>query len=270
MPSNISNDFSGLISFSLTGMGNGGSTTLTIELPENGATEPETRAYIRFNYTTNRFEEYTDINGAPLYSFIDTDGDGFTDSVELTMSDGDPDWDRDAMANGTIIDPGYAGSGNQIFQGTKGKDILTGNILANTLIGGRGNDQLTGDLGNDILIGGKGNDVIYGGEGADIISGGSGKDRFVYNNWIESKAGLSDRVKWGRKDQFDFRSFDANTLQDGHQTFTFIGRNTFTLQAGELRVTRSELQADLTGDGIADFVIELEGNRLLRARNLLI
>ncbi|CAK6700728.1 ELWxxDGT repeat protein [Synechococcus sp. CBW1107] len=270
LPSNISNDFSGLISFSLTGMSNGSSTILTIELPENVATEQGNTTYIRFNYTTNRFEEYTDINGAPLYSFIDSDGDGSPDSVQLTMIDGDPDWDRDATANGTIIDPGYAGGGTRILLGTRNNDILVGNILANTLRGGKGNDSLTGDLGNDFIHGNNGDDVIYGGEGADILSGGRGKDRFIYQDWFDSRAGFSDQVKWTRKDRFDFRSFDANTTLDGHQTFTFIGRKVFSLQAGQLRITPTTLQADLNGDGNADFVIKLDGNHLLKDSNLLL
>src|SRR6185369_17234000 len=46
---------------------------------------------------------------------------------------------------------------------------LTGNGLANTLIGGAGNDTLNG---------GGGNDTLYGGLGADAMAGGSGNDTY--------------------------------------------------------------------------------------------
>ena len=55
---------------------------------------------------------------------------------------------------------------------------LTGNKLANTILGGSGNDKLYGKDGNDYLIGGKGNDSLWGGNGADtfIYESGDGKD----------------------------------------------------------------------------------------------
>lgn len=47
---------------------------------------------------------------------------------------------------------------------------LTGNDLANTLIGNAGNNILLGGLGNDMLLGGAGNDRLEGGEGFDTAS----------------------------------------------------------------------------------------------------
>lgn len=75
---------------------------------------------------------------------------------------------------------------------------ITGNKLANTIIGGSGNDSLFGGSGKDslnggdgkdslfgdkdadILQGGKGNDTLWGGAGNDSLYGGSGNDVFIY------------------------------------------------------------------------------------------
>lgn len=92
-------------------------------------------AYVRFNYATNRFEEYLDPAGNRLYSFIDSDGDWVFDGVNLTLTDGDPNWDGDGQANGTVVDPGSLGSGELSFTGSKQRDTITGNLLANTING---------------------------------------------------------------------------------------------------------------------------------------
>jgi Ca2+-binding RTX toxin-like protein len=60
--------------------------------------------------------------------------------------------------------------------------ILTGNSLANTIIGGGGNDTLSGGGGNDKLKGGGGNDTLNGGAGADAMNGGAGDDRYYIDN----------------------------------------------------------------------------------------
>jgi serralysin len=64
-----------------------------------------------------------------------------------------------------------------------------------------------------------------------------------------------DTVSFGKKDRFDFRSLDGNSAIAGQQALDYIGRKTFTGSAGELRYTGSGLQADTTGDGIADFAV---------------
>jgi len=64
-----------------------------------------------------------------------------------------------------------------------------GNIDANDMTGGAGNDTLTGLGGNDTLrggigvdtlSGGAGNDTLIGGSGNDNLTGGTGLDRFVF------------------------------------------------------------------------------------------
>jgi Ca2+-binding RTX toxin-like protein len=62
-----------------------------------------------------------------------------------------------------------------------GNDRLTGNLLANSLVSGDGNDTLSGAAGDDSLNGGLGNDQLTGGLGNDVIDGGDGLDRAVYS-----------------------------------------------------------------------------------------
>nr|MCH9714899.1 cadherin-like domain-containing protein [Cyanobacteriota bacterium] len=238
LPSGITNAFDGAVAFDITGVEAGGSTLTTITLPRSlGTINTEESAYLRFNYLSNRFEEYVDGNGKPLYSLQDTDGDGTPDTVILSLTDGDRQWDGDGIANGTIVDPGFLASGARKLTGTKHRDTLTGNVLSNSISGHRGNDRIFGDLG------------------ADHLTGGKGKDRFIYLSTDESTAMQQDTVSFGKKDRFDFRSLDGNSAIAGQQALDYIGRKTFTGSAGELRYTGSGLQADTTGDGIADFAV---------------
>ena len=89
----------------------------------------------------------------------------------------------------------------EIVKGGAGDDRITGNSLANTLIGGAGNDSLYGLAGNDMLAGGTGADSISGGDGddvliagdlssADTVDGGAGNDAYV----IDSVQGVRDTV----------------------------------------------------------------------------
>jgi hypothetical protein len=250
-PEGITNAFAGVVSFNASGVTPGGTTQATISFP-SGLPASSGNAYLRFNYSTNRFEEFVDANGNPLYSFIDSDGDGSVDSVSLTLTDGDTSWDGDGTANGTVVDPGFLGSGERAFLGTNRKDTLTGNVLANSFNGKKGNDWLHGGLGIDVLIGGRGN------------------DRYVYTGADESTAAQRDSVKVGRGDRFVFSSFDGDSSTDGQQKLSFIGRAAFSGVAGELRATRSVLEADLNGDSLADFAVNLRGNTLITGSSLVL
>ena len=53
---------------------------------------------------------------------------------------------------------------------------ITGNALANSILGGSGKDSLYGGAGADYLAGGKGNDKLYGQAGDDYLEGGAGND----------------------------------------------------------------------------------------------
>ena len=268
IPYGVSNNFIGAVSFTMPGIATGASTTATIHLPSGLDERPN--AYIRFNYLTNQFEDYTDIQGRPLYALIDSNNDGKTDAVELTLTDGDLRWERDGVPNGIIENPGFAASAERVIRGERADDELIGNVLANSLIGRQGNDILIGDLGNDRIRGGVGNDLLLGGMGSDTLKGGPGNDRYVFEQASDSAPGLRDKVYFGQGDRFDLRAIDANINLDGQQTFQFIDNASFSGRAGELRASRSVLQADLNGDAVADFSVQLHSGIRLSAANLML
>ena len=81
------------------------------------------------------------------------------------------------------------------------------------------------------------------------------ESRIIYYTADESSAGQADTVKFGKQDRFQFRSFDGDRVTDGQQSLRYIGGREFTGRAGELRYIGRGLQADTTGDGQADFVV---------------
>ena len=268
LPSGISNTFAGYLAFEIAGLTPGGTTEALIYLPVGYSGGGS--AYIRFNYATGRFEDYRDAEGNRLYDFTDTDGDGFVDAITLTLTDGDAQWDGDGVANGSIVDPGYVASGATEIIGDKRKNLLQGNILANNIRGLGRADRLVGDLGDDILDGGRGADWINGGEGADILIGGRGRDRFYYAALNESTVLRSDTLQLDRRDRIDLRDLDANAKIEGNQAFRFIADAEFSGQAGELRYFQSSLLADVDGDQVVDFALNLLSNHAFSANRLML
>ena len=80
----------------------------------------------------------------------------------------------DGLANSLL-----GGAGNDMLDGRAGNDTLAGGDGDDTLIGGDGTDTLRGDLGNDVLFGGLGGDSLTGGDGNDTLYGGDGADSFI-------------------------------------------------------------------------------------------
>lgn len=249
IPADISNAFVGVLAFSVSELAAGGSTDVTIKFP-SGLPAGTVNAYLRFNFSTNRFEEFLDANGTPLYNFIDSDGDGIIDGVTLTLVDGDPNWDGDSQVNGAVSDPGFLAYGERSLSGTKLNDTITGNVLSNLIKGKEGADSLLGGLGADLLI------------------GGTGKNSYVYASSDESTPAQRDTVRVGKGDRFVFSSFDGDSISDGQQRLNFIGKQAFSGSAGELRATRSMLEADTNGDGLAEFTVNLRSNFLINSSNL--
>jgi Ca2+-binding RTX toxin-like protein len=86
-----------------------------------------------------------------------------------------------AIAYDVDIENGTGGSGN---------DTITGNDLANILLGNAGNDTINGAGGNDTINGGTGVDILTGGTGDDtiyfdaldnlaLLNGGTGFDTLI-------------------------------------------------------------------------------------------
>ncbi|HEU4702047.1 MAG TPA: hypothetical protein VFS37_06145 [Conexibacter sp.] len=71
----------------------------------------------------------------------------------------------------------WVGGDNEVLEGTKKWDVLSGNDAANTIWGRQGNDTLFGHGGNDVVEGHAGNDVVWGDEGVDSLFGNAGNDK---------------------------------------------------------------------------------------------
>ncbi|MBW8725126.1 MAG: calcium-binding protein [Inquilinus limosus] len=148
------------------------------------------------------------------------------------------------------------------FHGSSAGDTITGNTGADILNGRAGADVLDGGVGDDKIDGGTEGDSIRGGRGADTLTGGFGADTLLYGAVLDSwVAGakidtVTDFVSGF--DKFDLSAIDANNIgADGNQTFTFIGAAAFTGARGQLRAVAGVVEADVTGDGVADFRVVL-------------
>ena len=94
------------------------------------------------------------------------------------------------------------------------------------------------------------------------MTGGSGADLFVFNDWHETGLGVLRDVitdfSQMEGDKIDLRAFDANLLQAGFNSFSFIGAADFT-GAGQLRFVDHVLSGNVSGNAGADFEIQLVG-----------
>ena len=173
----------------------------------------------------------------------------------------------------------YAGLEN--ITGGAFADNLRGDGGANHLQGGGVSDRLYGRGGDDILEGGLGADALYGNLGADTMTGGTQagrRDRFIYFDIAESGVGAGNRDVITDfvpgEDRIEISRFDADITIGGKQGFSFIGDAGFSGTAGELGYVQvggmTIVQADVDGDGLADFEIELTGLLTLTAADFLI
>ena len=121
------------------------------------------------------------------------------------------------------------------------------------------------------MSGGDGADNIIGGAGADVLSGnfanGAGDtftDTFWFTDKTDSGVTVATRDLIGdfedTVDVIDVSKIDANSVSAGNQDFAFIGVDaSFTKVAGQMRVYHTVggwiIDADITGDGKADFAI---------------
>jgi Ca2+-binding RTX toxin-like protein len=182
---------------------------------------------------------------------------------------------------------------NDTLTGDKHANVLGGDDGDDTLNGGKGDDTLYGDgsatiggtrgfsgpieikpegadagIGaskNDTLNGGGGDDVLVGGAGSDSLDGAGGSDRFVYLDVSDSVSGSADTIHHlSNADTIDLSAIDADTTAVGDQAFTLVSH--FTGTAGELTLAVDHhlhvtvLSGDVDGDGVADFVVNIDGN----------
>ena len=146
-----------------------------------------------------------------------------------------------------------------------------GNDVANVLTGNDGSNKLYGLNGNDTLNGRGGNDWLEGGAGQDHLTGGAGSDSFVFRNGDFGGATIAtaDEITdfTHGEDHIRLNYMDANTLVSGDQAFAFLGTAAFGSHAGELRYEQisgsTYVEGDTNGDGVADFMIRVDGLHIL-------
>ncbi|PXA88573.1 hypothetical protein DMC47_29935, partial [Nostoc sp. 3335mG] len=113
-----------------------------------------------------------------------------------------------SIGRGTIIENVVTGDGN---------DSITGNSIANKLVGMRGDDKLFGLGGNDMLDGGAGDDWLEGGIGNDILTGGAGNDTFFFDN--RKISGFDRITDFGAGDKLMTTRAIYDSNKDGIITF---------------------------------------------------
>ncbi|MEY4250035.1 MAG: hypothetical protein RJA87_1668 [Pseudomonadota bacterium] len=181
----------------------------------------------------------------------------------------------DYIVGGDGADRLSGDDGDDNMQGNDGTDVLNGGLGNDGLDGGAGNDTLNGDAGsdylgggegNDILNGDDGNDVFVGGAGKDTLTGGAGADAFFFTALTDSTSASPDKItdfSFADGDYIDLSRIDTNSSVAGDQAFSFV--NSFTKQAGQATLTydmasnTSTFSADVDGDGVADFVLQITG-----------
>jgi serralysin len=204
-----------------------------------------------FSHSAGQVRAVT-LSGQTIVEY-DADGDGRADmQIELNGPVALDRLDFVGLA-------GAATSGNDELFGTAGNDSISA-------LGG--NDFLYGFDGTDTLDGGAGNDVLVGGLGRDALRGGAGADIFQFDQAADSTPGA------GRDAILDFQQgSDRIDLSGVGFNWSFIGSMAFTGAGDEVRFTRgfgsTFVEADLNGDFVPDFQIEVAGSLNLVANDFI-
>ncbi len=168
----------------------------------------------------------------------------------------------------------YSNGGADVLNGMGGDDYLVGDFSLGTLNGGDGNDRI---LAGAFLNGGNGNDILYSELGKETMTGGSGADTFMFDR---TTAGLD---AWSTPDAIDVIT-DYSRLQgdkiDLHNyalgTTNVIGYADYTTFVGLSQIkfvnhgTYQTIEADVTGDRVSDFAIQITGAAPLIASDFIL
>lgn len=178
----------------------------------------------------------------------------------------------DFLDAGTGDDTVQGGGGNNVIFGDSGDDrILCAYGGNDRLYGGAGSDLLSGGAGDDIIYAGDDNDQLVGGTGKDLLYGGRGSDTFKYYDWDIDGTKSPDTIADFNRAQGD--RIDLEHI-DGAASFRFIGTNAFSSTRGELRyrfdLSDTVIELDMSGDGVADYIIILTGTMALTADNFVL
>lgn len=167
----------------------------------------------------------------------------------------------------------WGGAGDDQIEGGNGHDRIYGGRGDNYLRGDAGSDRLVGDDGDDILSAGTGADVLYSGRGLDRMAGGPDADTFVFRTRPEAGIGATRDVIADFEtglDRIDLRVIDADLTRAGNQALDFVGAARFTGTAGEINLRKGVLSADVNGDAVVDFQIDISAASALAPSDLIL
>ena len=162
----------------------------------------------------NKTITYTDANGKHVYPEIVKFNSGGTEATILSS------YTKNSFNIADYDD--YKNTVKNINASSVKHDIsITGNNLANKIVGGDG---------NDILIGGKGNDTLSGGNGADtfVYSNGEGNDLildYATNDTIKIKKGTVSIAKSGSDVIFTVGSGKITVQNAADKKISYIDAN---------------------------------------------
>ncbi|MCF3639361.1 hypothetical protein LXM94_05205 [Rhizobium sp. TRM95111] len=227
----------------------------------------------RFNPSTEKLTIFNTgtING-DVFAF---DANGTTAVEEIRnkgLMNGDIDLEGgndlfNTAGGGKIVGTVFGGDGIDTLKGGNFKDFFDGGAGDDIMNGALLHDTLDGGAGNDTIKGGKGKDTLIGGLDKDILTGGLGRDLFVFETINDSKQVPAQRdlitdFFRGQADKIDLSLIDASTSTAGDQAFTFLGKDAFSGEEGQVRYKivggQTRVLADLDGDEVADLVFSID------------
>lgn len=289
------NDFTGSWSFGITatlGETSQGEWQVEVEDTASGDRGQITNVSLRFEgspITTNTVHHITE--DFRLYAAVETD------RRQITDTDGGTDWlNMVAVPGATVIDLsanavirvagetwGTLVNGDQ-FENVAtgdGNDTITGNLLDNDILAGRGNDVVDAGFGADTIEGGRGHDNLTGAQGADHLFGGDGNDTIFGNTATDIIFGGvgNDSVSGGEgADQIDggagndtlFGRTGADVISGGDGNDSIIGSEGADLLnggAGNDTMFGSSAFDTLFGNDGDDFLFGNFGSDLLSGGN---
>ncbi len=252
----------------------GGGYTIYVDAHFNS--NPITNVSITDNHMGQGYWGYTNFNGVrPVHTGSVYDGWALSDGLDSQPTSPTPTPTPTPTPSQSVATEGadvlIGDANDNVINALGGDDRVSGAGGNDTLNGGNGNDTLNGDAGNDILI---------GGAGRDTMTGGAGNDTFTFTALSDSSISyLRDVITdfTPGQDKINISGLDANGGLSGNNDFTLLAADgaAFTGKAGELiwdtdaANDRTLVRADVNGDRVADFIIQLNGTASLSARDFI-
>ena len=139
----------------------------------------------------------------------------------------------DLRMDSAPLPKGMTGSITPTYDGRNNLAIAFGTLLENAY-GGRGDDHITGNDVANLLVGNAGNDTLIGAAGDDTLIGGGGDDRYVIDSCADQ---VLELLASGGQDSVTYKPTVANTIYE-------LGDN---LEDVEIEST---LAADVVGNAL--------------------